>query len=85
MLREQIAQLAQRGGDVEALIRQRLSGEDALQRCRRIGFAGQQHVGASFFHMPDEAVPGAARNHDFDAVQRVRAIVAEMMQDLIVA
>ncbi len=85
MLREQIAQFAQCCGDVEALLGQRLSGNDARQRRRRIGFAGQQHIGTPLLHVPDETVARAARHHDFHAVERMRAVVAEVMRQLIVA
>ena len=47
--------------------------------------AGQQHLRAPFVHVADKAVARAGRHHDFDAVQRVRAVVLEVVRQLLLA
>jgi len=83
MPREQIAQLAQGGGEVEAGVGQRFAGHDFLQRGERRSLAGQHHLGAPFGHVANVAVARAGGDHDLDAVQRVRPGVLAMVRQLV--
>ena len=79
---EQIAELTQRSGYIETLIRQGFSGENPGERARGIGLACQQHFRAALFHVAHEAIARTSRHHDVDAIQRVRAIVFTVMDHL---
>ena len=80
MPRKQVAQLAQRGGDVEARIGQRLAGDDAGEGDGRVGLARHQHLAAALPHVADEAVAGAGDDGEIDAVERVCAAVEKLRE-----
>jgi hypothetical protein len=72
--------IADTRGDVETLIRQSFAGDDMGERGRRIGLSREQHIGAALLHVADEPVAGTTRQNDLDTVQRMRAVVREMME-----
>lgn len=83
MPRKQIAQFAQRGGDVKTRVGQRLARQDLRQRRGGVVFTGQQHVSPALAHMADKALAGAAGHHQIHPVQRVRGVVLEVMHHLL--
>jgi hypothetical protein len=68
---------------LSARIGQCFAGQDAGDGDGRVGFAGGQHLGAALFHVADEAVAGAGADDEIDAVERVRPVIRENVQHLV--